>query len=288
MLFTSSFYNSPIETAYIPKSLKDPHSSRLDQYNSSILEPYIMKTTISILTSALVLSTSISAQEPKEVFLGGTFSGSASIATDSVFRGESTVVDGDIPAISAGFSWTHNDGFYVGVSGATSQYTSTPDIRSTVSPYIGKFGTLADTGINYNTVLYHYIYPGAEDSNYTELWIEADKDFGPVNLKVEVTPTLDDWFGVDGWSGVNYAIHPSTTFDNGITLSAAIGYQDLSGEDAEGWTHWNMGVSKTVYGLNLDLRYHDSDMDSSHKVYGSPEGIDIFEQRIVLGVSKSF
>jgi len=247
-----------------------------------------MKKTICTLTSALVLSTSISAQEAKDTFLEGTFSGSTSIATDSVFRGESTVVDGDIPSITASFSWSHNNGVYIGVSGATSQYTSTPDIRATVSPYIGKFGSFTDTGINYNVVLYHYTYPGAEDSNYSELWIEADKDFGPINIKAEVTPTLDDWFGVDGWSGVNYALHPSTSFENGIKLSGSIGYQDLSGEEAEGWTHWYLGISKTIYDLTLDLRYHDSDMDSSHKVYGSPEGVEIFDQRIVLGISKSF
>ncbi len=250
----------------------------------------VIKTANHVLVGTMLLACPFlaSAEQSKEQFLNGTFSGSAGIATDSVFRGESTVADGDIPAISAGFTWTHNDGFYAGVSGATAQYESTPDIRSSLSPYIGKFGTLGDSDITYNVVLYHYTYGGSSDSNYTELWMEVAKDFGPVNMKLEVTPTLDDWFGAKGWSGVNYAIHPSTTFDNGIKLSGAVGYQDLSGEGAEGWTHWNLGVSTEFHGLTVDLRYHGSDVDSSHKVYGDPQGLKIFDDRIVFGVSKSF
>jgi len=250
----------------------------------------VIKTANRVLVGTMLLSCPLlaSAEQNTEEFLNGTFSGSAGMATDSVFRGESTVADGDIPAISAGFTWTHESGIYTGVSGATAQYESTPDIRSSLSPYIGKFGTFGNTGITYNVVLYHYTYAGSSDSNYTELWMEVAKDFGPVNMKLEVTPTLDDWFGAEGWSGINYAIHPSTTFDNGITLSGSVGYQDLSGEGAEGWGHWNLGVSKEFYGLNVDFRYHDSTMDSSHPVYGDEQGLRIFDSRFVFGVSKSF
>jgi uncharacterized protein (TIGR02001 family) len=229
-----------------------------------------------------------SSEENKEKLFNGVFSGSAGIATDSVFRGESTVADGDTTAISTNFTWTHNTGAYAGVSSATAEYESTPAIKSNVSPYIGKFGTFADSDISYNVFVYHYIYAGDKDSNYTELWMKVGKTFGSVKLELEVTPTLDDWFGVDGWSGVNYALHPSKAFANGMTLSGSVGYQDLSGKDAEGWGHWNLGVSKNFYGLNVDFRYHDSTIDSSHKVYGSEQGLRIFDSRFVLGISKSF
>lgn len=228
------------------------------------------------------------AEQSKETLFNGTFSGSLEIATDYVFRGESEVADGDIPAIKGSFTWTHKDGIYAGVFGATNKFESSPDVRAVLAPYIGKFGTFGDSDISYNVFVFHYTYPGVENMDYTELWMEVAKDFGPVNMKVEVTPTLNDWFGVEGWSGVNYAIHPSTTFDNGIKVSGSVGYQELSGEGAQGWTHWNLGMSKNLYGLNVDVRYHDSDIDSSHKVYGSEQGQRIFDQRYVFSVSKSF
>ncbi|WP_286261825.1 TorF family putative porin [Thalassotalea atypica] len=250
----------------------------------------VIKTTNCALVSTMLLSCSFlaSAEQAKGEFLNGTFSGSAGIATDSVFRGESTVADGDTTAIFANFTWSHSSGFYAGVSGATAEYESTPDIRSNLSPYLGKSGTIGESGISYNVFVYHYTYADSDDSNYTELWMQIAKDFGPVNMKLEVTPTLDDWFGAKGWDGVNYAIHPSTSFSNGINLSGSLGYQDLSGDGAEGWGHWNLGVSKNFYGLNFDVRYHDSNIDSSHKVYGSEQGLKIFDSRFVLGVSKSF
>ncbi len=249
----------------------------------------MMKKTIGLLAASIVLSTAVSAKEqPPEQFFGGSFSGSIKIATDYVFRGESEVVDGEIPAVQGSFTWAHEDGAYAGLFASTNKFASTPDIYAVVGPYIGQAGQLGDSGINYNVMVFHYMYPGADNLDYTELWIKASKKFGALNLELEITPTLNEWFGVDGWYGVNYAIHPSTTFDNGVNLSGSIGYQGLSGQGAEGWTHWNLGVNKDFYGLNIDARYHDSDVDSSHQVYGSADGLKIFDQRVVFSISKSF
>ncbi|MDT3672526.1 MAG: hypothetical protein ROZ37_19565 [Aromatoleum sp.] len=40
--------------------------------------------------------------------------------------------------------------------------------------------------------------------------------------------------------------------------------------------------------VTFDLRYHDTDVDSSHKVYGDRDGRKIFKERVVFAVSKSF
>ncbi|WP_081945620.1 TorF family putative porin [Thalassotalea sp. ND16A] len=198
------------------------------------------------------------------------------------------------------FSWYYHDlifnkikrfqcsPVYAGLFSATNKFELTPDIRAVLAPYIGKFGSFGESDISYNVFVFHYTYPGVEGMDYTELWMEIIKDFGPVKLKFELTPTLNDWFGVEGWTGINYAVHPSKTFANGITVLGSIGYQELSGEGAEGWAHWNLGVNKDFYGLHIVLRYHDSDVDSSHKVYGSEQGRQIFDERFVFSVSKSF
>lgn len=243
------------------------------------------------ITSLLFLMTPfllLAAEPASNELFNGSFSGSMKLATDYVFRGESEVNDGEIPAVQATLTWTHNNGTYAGVFGSTNKFASTPDIYAVIGPYVGKSGKIFNSTVSYNVFVFHYMYPGAEGVDYTELWMKVGKSFGSMQVDLEVTPTLNDWFGVKGWSGVNYALHPSNTFDNGMTLSGSIGYQELEGEGAQGWTHWNLGLSKTIWGLVWDVRYHDTDIDSTHKVYGSPAGIKIFDERFVFAVSKSF
>ncbi|MFT5758138.1 MAG: hypothetical protein ACI9LM_002877 [Alteromonadaceae bacterium] len=228
------------------------------------------------------------AESKSTELFNGSFSGSMKFATDYVFRGESEVNDSEIPAVQATLTWTHSNGTYAGVFGSTNKFASTPDIYAVIAPYVGKSGVILDSTINYNIFVFHYMYPGADSSDYTELWMKVGKSFGSMQVDLEVTPTLNDWFGVKGWSGVNYAVHPSNVFDNGVTLSGSIGYQELDGEGAQGWTHWNVGLSNTIWGLTWDVRYHDTNIDSAHKVYGSPAGLKIFDERFVFAVSKSF
>ena len=150
-----------------------------------------MKKAISLLAATIVLSTAVTAkeQQPSEQIFGGNLSGSFKIATDYVFRGESEVIDGEIPAVQGSFTWTHQDGAYAGVFSSTNKFASSPDIYAVVGPYIGKSGQLSDSGIHYNVMVFHYMYPGADDLDYTELWIKASKQFGQVNLELEITPT---------------------------------------------------------------------------------------------------
>lgn len=221
-------------------------------------------------------------------FVGGDFSGRITLASDYVFRGESETADGDIPAVQTDVTWTHSSDTYAGVFVSSNKFTSAPDVNSVVAPYLGKFGDTGLWGIDYNVFIFHYIYPGVSELDYTELWLNASKDFNNTTVGVEITPTLNDWFGVDGWEGVNYALHLKYTLLDQWKLSASVGEQDLNGDGAEGWRHWNTGVNRSFFGFDFDVRYHDSDIDSSHKVYGSPQGLEIFDQRWVFGVSKGF
>ncbi|NMG31772.1 TorF family putative porin [Aromatoleum evansii] len=249
-----------------------------------------MKTSYSkmLLAGAAVMLVQGAFAEDKPVVLGGTVGGSVKFATDYVFRGESETVSGEIPAVQASLTWTHSTGVYLGYFGSTNKFEGSPDIYAVVGPYLGKYGSIGDSGFNYNVMAFSYQYPGANRYNYSELYMYLDRNFGPVNLKLEVTPTLDDWFGVDGWKGVNYAIHPKVALGDGWGVDGSFGYQELTGHGAEGWKHWNVGVTKSMWGLNFDLRYHDTDVDRSHKVYGSRDGRKIFKERVVFAVSKSF
>lgn len=239
-----------------------------------------------ILGVALALLGSNVIADEKEKFLNGTFGGSFKLGTDYVFRGESETADGDIPMVQGSITWTHEDNWYAGFFGSTNKFDTAPDIYAVMGPYVGKSGSIGDTGLDYNVFVFSYMYPGASRYNYTELWMYLSKKFGPVTIKGEITPTLNDWFGVDGWDGINYAAHASGDLPGGFNLSGTLGYQDLDGEGAEGWTHWNLGVSKEFYGMDVDLRYHDTDVGSDHEVYG--DYTYMFDERVVLSVSMSF
>lgn len=234
------------------------------------------------------------AAQEKETLFGGTISATTKMGTDYVFRGETETDDGKVPMVQGSFTWTHSTGFYVGYFGSTNKFATAPKISAVVGPYAGKSGTIGNTDIGYNVMVFDYQYPGANMYNYTELYMYLFKQFGDLNLKLEVTPTLRDWFGWQGVRGVNYAAHAKYNLPEGFAVDGSFGYQDLSGAPtAEGWMHWNLGVTKTYMGLNLDLRYHGTNLDSSHKVYGynATTGNDysyMFKDRVVFSVSKTF
>lgn len=246
----------------------------------------VTKLKYSALIGSLLLSavSVAQAQEDNELF-GGKLTTKLTFASDYVFRGESETMDGDVPVVQGTLGWGNDGGWYAGVFASNIKFAD-PNLEIVTAPYLGKFGEFGDSGITYDVMLFSYLYPGASYSNYTELWLKVGKQFGRTNVQLEVTPTVDDWFGVDGWQGVNYALHPSYTFDNGLKVSGSLGYQDLDGEGAEGWSHWNLGVTKAFAGLDFDLRYHGSTVDEDHKVYGTQT--EIFDDRVVVGISKHF
>lgn len=243
----------------------------------------------------------------RETVLGGTFSTWVEFASDYVFRGESETNDGDIPSLKASITWTHHSGLYLGYYAANNLFPGddseghNPKINAIWGPYIGySTNNIAGTGINYNGMFFQYIYPGDRDSNYLEMFNYVDKQFGRVNLKLEYSPTITDWFGVKDLQSHNIAIHPSIALSHGFTLSGGIGYQYFDNKgpnlDANGngkeeldWTHWNIGVSRNVFGFNVDLRYHDTDIKKGkHDFYGFDNNHQIVDERYVISVSKSF
>lgn len=243
----------------------------------------------------------------RDTFLGGKFSTWLELASDYVFRGESETNDGKIPSIKGSITWTHSTGLYLGYYGANNlfpgndQAGNNPFINAIWGPYVGYAKKdIGGTGLNYNGMLFQYVYPGSSDSNYLEMFNYLDKQFGPVNIKLEYSPTITDWFGVEGLQSHNVAIHPSVSLPYGFTLSGGVGYQFFDnhgpGLDADGdgkenlnWWHWNVGISRNVFGYNVDLRYHDTDIQKgNHDFYGFESNHQIVDSRWVAAVSKSF
>jgi len=184
------------------------------------------------LSATLAASTAVYANEEQEVniepkkHLNGTVSTWLELASDYVFRGESETNDGEIPSAKIAITWTHDSGFYAGLYGADNLFPDNSSngtngkIGSIWGPYIGMSGAIGDTGFSYNSMLFQYVYPGDSDSNYLELFNYLTLPaFGNLTLKLEFSPTLTDWFGVDDLQSYNYAIHPSLSLPAGpITM----------------------------------------------------------------------
>jgi uncharacterized protein (TIGR02001 family) len=239
--------------------------------------------------------------------LGGKFSTWIELASDYVFRGESETNDGKIPSLKGSLTWTHNSGVYVGLYMANNMFPGSdsqgnnPKINAIYGPYVG-YATknIADTGINYNGFLFQYLYPGDSASNYLEMFNYIDKQYGNLNMKLEYSPTITDWFGVKGLQSHNVAIHPSYTLPHGFTVSGGVGYQffnntgpnldaNANGKEELNWWHWNAGVSRKMFGYTVDARYHDTDIDKGHHdFYGFSSNHQIVNARYVFSVSKSF
>jgi uncharacterized protein (TIGR02001 family) len=243
----------------------------------------------------------------KDVFLGGKFSTWVELASDYVFRGESETNDGKIPSLKAAITWSHPSGFYVGYYGANNLFPGSNDegnyskINALWGPYAGlTVKDIGGTGFNYHGMLFKYMYPGDYNSNYLEMFNWIDKQVGNMNYKFEYSPTLTDWFGYKDLQSHNIAFLPSWTAPHGFTVSGGIGYQffdskgqkyDLDGNGKEelNWWHWNVGVSRNIYGYKVDLRYHNTDIKKGqHDFYGYDSNHQIVDDRFVIAVSKSF
>jgi uncharacterized protein (TIGR02001 family) len=252
------------------------------------------------LTAAVVLAltalgtTSVyaaSAESEEADLLGGNFTSWMYLGNERMFRGNSETQNSDVPAVQGLITWTHADtSIYFGYWAATVKFDIAPSIYGESGPFIGKSGTIGDTGINYNILLWHYIYHEREPGHfdYTELYLQANKQFGKWNLAAEITPTTDDWFGVEDMKGIAYSVTPTYGLDDGWSISATLGVQDFtgSGEERSGvkdWSYGDIGVSKTFNeGWKVDLRYHDTSLSGS-----AYDTSNIWKEHYVLAVSRS-
>ncbi len=260
-----------------------------------------LKAAVLGLTALGVTSTTVYAEEEGADFLGGNFSYWGYIGNERMFRGNSETQNSEIPALQGMITWTHEDtGIYLGYWTATVKFDLVPDVYAESGPYIGKAGTIGDTGINYNVLLWHYMYHVDNDSNseptydngykpkgdnydYTELYIQANKQFGRWNLAGEVVPTLNDWFGTDGVKGLSYQLTPTYDLGDGYSVSATFGRQSFTSDRVNPWNYWDVGIAKSFSkGWKVDLRFHDTNYDTSK------DTTRIWQEHYVLGVSKSF
>jgi uncharacterized protein (TIGR02001 family) len=220
-------------------------------------------------------------------------SGNVSMASDYVFRGISQT-DNQM-ALQGGFDYAHDSGLYVGTwaSNVDSDFFNGAghDPQLEVDLYGGYSNELAN-GIGYDVGYLRYQYPGFDDANTNEFYVGGSyKDFSlQVNYSDELKFLPSDqsaWYWKAGYD--------TTLPWYEIGLSAHIGYStgdafDVDDSDrAKGdsgfydtYTDWSLGLSKSVYGVDLGITYTDLDLSSKDDC-----NADFCDSKFVFSISKS-
>lgn len=230
------------------------------------------------------------------------FSATVWFTSDYVFRGAS--LSSEDPAVQASLDWNYNN-FYAGIWGTNLDLTGfdqgpggpgdTVEAGTSSIEYDLYLGYASSLGaIDYDFSMVYYWYPsdtGNLEADVLEFWLELSH-----TLATALTPTV----------GMLVVYSPDATLEDGgytyikgllalalndsIGVDIAIGSIDVEGDKATpagyGYTHWETGVTGSVKGFDLDLRYHDTNEQASYvEVWG---GTDAIDSRIVFTVSRSF
>ncbi len=178
------------------------------------------------------------------------------VTSDYVFRGFSQT--NEDPAIFGGVDATIGS-FYAGAWASNVDFGD--DTEAEVDVYGGYRTEAAGYALDVGVVGYFYVNaPGGADYDYVEVKAAASRAIGPytVGAAAYISP---DFFGVDE-EAAYLEVNGAYAADNGITLSAALGYQALD-VNAD-YTTWNVGIGlPLISGLGLDIRYHDADVTSA-------------------------
>jgi uncharacterized protein (TIGR02001 family) len=225
-------------------------------------------------------------------------SGNVSMASDYIFRGISQT-DNQM-AVQGGFDYEHDSGIYIGTWASnvdSSFFDNGRDPQIELDLYAGYSGSVGDFG--YDVGFIRYEYPSA-DSVDTNEWYASGSysagDIGDFSLSVNYSPKLQ--FILSDQSAWYYKAGYETTLPwYEIGLSAHVGYStgdafDVSATStdsglADSYTDWSIGVSKSVYGVDLGLTYTDLTDIKFPTSPGTKCTSDWCDSKIVFSVSKS-
>ena len=225
-------------------------------------------------------------------------SGNVTIASDYIFRGVSQTDNG--MAIQGGFDYAHESGIYVGTwaSNVDSTFFTGPrDPQIELDLYAGFAGEMGN-GIGYDVGILRYEYPGAkfapgdpiDSPATTELYVKGSMAGATVSLSYAdelafVASTESAWY-----LAADYEM--SLPQDFGLALHVGYNFGDAydvgptAPANVWGWpdsyTDWSVGITKSIYGVDLGLTYTDSDGDDPNTMFG-----DVADSHIVFSVSKS-
>ncbi len=215
----------------------------------------------------------------------GEFSGTVTAVSDYSFRAISLTASD--PALQGSIDWAHDSGFYAGVWASNIDYGSDVDGDIELDLYLGWAGETGG-GFGWDAGIVWYTYPDSSSSltkskinDYAEIYASIAK--GPFELKQWYAY---DYVGADVetyYTEANVSIELPAAF--GLHLHA--GYNYGNGFGGSDYFDYSAGVAYTLGNFNLELKYVDTDLDSSDGFFVTD---DLFntEGRAIFSVSTTF
>lgn len=220
----------------------------------------------------------------------GEFEANVALSTDYIFRGFSQT--GNDPAISGGFDYSFENGFYAGVWASNVDFGPASDdngnllsnnTTSTEVDLYGGYATEISEGVEIDLGYIYYAYPGDSGSlNYSEF--TAGISFNDLGFGLVYSP---DYFGSDE-DAIVFNVDYSVGIAENVSLDLHSGYSVVSGDDdffaqgVDSYLDYSIGISTAAAGLDLSLTFYDTDISSS-----VAEDIGA-EDRVVFSIGKSF
>lgn len=212
--------------------------------------------TRTLLLATVALAALVLAAAPAQVPAqpgGDRVSGYVTVTSDYRHRGLSqSRAD---PSLQIGGDYQHPSGFFAGVWAATVEYPSDlrEDSRRSEILYYAGYNRRVEEW-SFSGTLGRYAYPDSPyDYDYNELT-------GSVDYRGRVAYTAsysDDLYGRNV-SALNQEVALRLPLPRHVEVSVSLGRFAADDFGVE-YSHWNLGVSKTLRRIGLDLRYYDND-----------------------------
>lgn len=224
------------------------------------------------------------------------FSANVSLTSDYVFRGVSLSDNG--PAIQGGFDYSYNL-FYAGVWASNVTEGVEIDLYAGVTPTTGP--------VEWDLGVIGYFYPGADD-DIPESGPGADDAVGEFDyFEFMVAPSIALSEQVSLGAGLYYApenygetgnalyleVNGGFTVSDQLEFTAAFGNQSIddldgpnSGSVEDDYNTWNIGGTYALHGFELDLRYHDTDIEAGSDIEAYTYGPSSYDGAVVLTIGR--
>ena len=216
----------------------------------------------------------------------GTVSANIAITSDYVFRGVSLSDNG--PAIQGGVDYVA-DMFYVGAWASSLVEDMEIDLYGGFTPSTGP--------VDWDLGLIAYFYPGADDDgnefDYAELKVGASTEIGERFTLGGAAYYAPENYGDTG-EALYLEINGEFTINDRLGFSAAFGNQSV--DDADGplpgvteedsYYTWNIGGTYALHGFEVDLRYHDTDIDAGSDIEAYTYGESSYDSAFVITIGR--
>ena len=182
--------------------------------------------------------------------------------------------EGD-PSVWGEAIWTNDSGFFYAGPAFETVKSRGSDLEVGVSAGIRPQWAGFDFDLNAAHKWRLDSNPGVDDDAW-EFTADMSRSIGPASARLRVQHSPDGAGPVKDWTWI--AARAGWDFTDKLNASAEIGYRDQNGSTS--YTGYNVGVSYALTrALELDLRWHGTDADSSD---------DQYKDKLVAGIAYAF